>query len=268
MCCGRSTPPLLPDQAFDVRHEGGGCREQRFARPEHSHESTGGGRRPPCLGESPVPQARVQGHTVERIIETFVPVPILDVPVPQSSMDGVQDQILQRTAELVLEAVVLVIEMPKISFQDRVRRRASLPVPQRVRAVGGSANSCLFLSSRMLTFQNSVLRLVEQIIVPGEVFLPGQRSLAFRGAEHFSQHSVLPGQGSTGFGGAEHHDDVGFLPGQSSTAFRGARAGVVADTSSSTLSAHGGTTLVDDDDGVEGFFEDHDLQEHLGGRSG
>ena len=36
-------------------------------------------------------------------IENFVPVQTLDGPVPQSSMDGVQDQILQRTAELVLK---------------------------------------------------------------------------------------------------------------------------------------------------------------------
>ena len=39
---------------------------------------------PPCLGESPGPQERMQRHTVEQIIETFVPVPMLDVPVPQT----------------------------------------------------------------------------------------------------------------------------------------------------------------------------------------
>ena len=49
------------------------------------YEEEPGGRRPPCLGEPPVPQARVQRHTVEQMIESFVPVPILDLDalVPQ-----------------------------------------------------------------------------------------------------------------------------------------------------------------------------------------
>ena len=69
-------------------------------------------------------------HSVEQIIENFVPVQILDGPLPQSSIGGVQDQNLQRTAELVAGEVVLVIEVPKISFQDRIPHRASLAVPQ------------------------------------------------------------------------------------------------------------------------------------------
>ena len=40
------------------------------------------GWRPPCLGEPPVPQARVQRHTVEQIIDTALGLPKLDVPVP------------------------------------------------------------------------------------------------------------------------------------------------------------------------------------------
>ena len=60
----------------------------------------------------------------------FVPVQILDGPVPQSPMGGVQDQILQRTAELVTGEVMLVIDVPKISFQDRIPRRASPAVPR------------------------------------------------------------------------------------------------------------------------------------------
>ena len=40
LCSGRGTPPLLRDQAFDVRHEGGGgCHERRLSRPEHRHQS-------------------------------------------------------------------------------------------------------------------------------------------------------------------------------------------------------------------------------------
>ena len=38
--------------------------------------------RPAPLGE-PRPQERVQRHTVKQIMETFVPVQILDDPVPQ-----------------------------------------------------------------------------------------------------------------------------------------------------------------------------------------
>ena len=57
-----------------------------------------GGGRPPPLPEVAGPQARVLRRTVEPIIESFVPVQMIDVPVPQSSMGGVLDQILQRTA--------------------------------------------------------------------------------------------------------------------------------------------------------------------------
>ena len=44
------------------------------------------GWRPPCLGEPPGPQERIQHHTVEQMIESFVPVPMLDhdAPVPQA----------------------------------------------------------------------------------------------------------------------------------------------------------------------------------------
>ena len=42
------------------------------------------------------------------------------------------DQNLQRIAEPVLEEVVMVIEVPKFSFQDHIPRRVSLPVLQMV----------------------------------------------------------------------------------------------------------------------------------------
>ena len=45
-------------------------------------EELGGGRLPP-LPEVAGPQARVPRRTVEPIIESFVPVPMIDVPVPQ-----------------------------------------------------------------------------------------------------------------------------------------------------------------------------------------
>ena len=92
-------------------------------------EELGGGR-PPPLPEVAGPQALVLRRTVEPIIESFVPVQMIDVPVPQSSMGGVQDQILQRSAEMVPEEVILVIEVPKISSLPRPLPRRVLPVPQ------------------------------------------------------------------------------------------------------------------------------------------
>ena len=46
------------------------------------------------------------------------------------------------------------------------------------------------------------------------------------------------------------------LPEKSAKVARQVSVGVVADSSSSTPAACGWTTLADDDDGVEGFFED------------
>ena len=40
------------------------------------------GLRPPCLGEPPGSQARVQRHTVEQMVECFAPVLLLDHDVP------------------------------------------------------------------------------------------------------------------------------------------------------------------------------------------
>ena len=50
-------------------------------------EELGGGR-PPPLPEVAGPQARVLRRTVEPIIESFLPVQMIDVPVPQSAMGG------------------------------------------------------------------------------------------------------------------------------------------------------------------------------------
>ena len=88
------------------------------------------GGRPPPLPEVAGPQARVLRRTVEPIIESFVPVQMIDVPVPQSSMGGVLDQILQRTADIVPEEVILVIAVPKISSLPCPPPRRVLPVPQ------------------------------------------------------------------------------------------------------------------------------------------
>ena len=71
-----------------------------YAMSEDS-DVVGGGRSPSLVEVRQ--RDRVPRHSVVQIIENFVPVPILDGPVPQSSIGGVQDQILQRTAELVTE---------------------------------------------------------------------------------------------------------------------------------------------------------------------
>ena len=66
------------------------------------------GWRPPCLGEPPVPQARVERHTAEQMIESFVPVPILDLeaPVPQmvEQLVGVLKIFDNSLAEQAIEA--------------------------------------------------------------------------------------------------------------------------------------------------------------------
>ena len=48
------------------------------------------GWRPASLAEPPGPQERVPQRTVEPMLETFVPVPSLDVPVPQT-VDRLED---------------------------------------------------------------------------------------------------------------------------------------------------------------------------------
>ena len=69
--------------------------------------------RPAPLGE-PRPQERVQRHTVKQIMETFVPVQILDDPVPLM-VDQLVD-ILKITD--VSSSVVQVVDVPKIISQD------------------------------------------------------------------------------------------------------------------------------------------------------
>ena len=71
-----------------------------------------GGGRPPLLGDPPGPQARVHRHTVEQMIKSFEPVPMLDLDAPEPQP---------------------VIEVPKISLQGgfprAVLREPQLDVP-------------------------------------------------------------------------------------------------------------------------------------------
>ena len=82
-----------------------------------------GGWRPASLAEPPGPQERVPQRTVEPMLETFVPVPSLDVPVLQMVDQPVN--ILQILEFALPEQVVYV---PKISL-DSAPQRTLLPEP-------------------------------------------------------------------------------------------------------------------------------------------
>ena len=68
------------------------------------------------------PQERVQRHTVECLVDTFVPIPILDVPVPQS----VDQPVDVMTIIDISSPLEQVIDVPKIISQDSILQRAAL----------------------------------------------------------------------------------------------------------------------------------------------
>ena len=74
--------------------------------------------RPPPLVEVR-PQLGVQRHTSEQVIETFVPVQVLDAPVPQMGVLQVVEFMQQFDVLVVAEHV---IDVPKISL-DRTQQR-------------------------------------------------------------------------------------------------------------------------------------------------
>ena len=65
------------------------------------------------------PQLGVQRHTAEQVIETFVPVQVLDAPVPQMGEVQVVEFMQQFDAPVVAEPV---IDVPKISLDKTLRR--------------------------------------------------------------------------------------------------------------------------------------------------
>ena len=83
------------------------------------------GLRPAPLWE-PLPLERVQRHTVEQMIESFVPVQVLDAPVSHQ-VDSVVDML--KILDKLLPDVEQVIEVPKI-LQHTVPHRSSLLEPQ------------------------------------------------------------------------------------------------------------------------------------------
>ena len=85
--------------------------------------------RPPCLGELSRPRKRVQRHTVEQLIETFVPVPMLDVPVLQSV-----EQLVD-VLKIIDISVREQVDVPKIISKDNIPQRAVLRLPLRASAL-------------------------------------------------------------------------------------------------------------------------------------
>ena len=76
--------------------------------------------RPPPLVEVR-PQSGVQRHTAELIIETFVLVQVLDVPVPQMG-----NQVMEVLQKIEMETPEQVIAVPTISL-DRIPQRSAAP---------------------------------------------------------------------------------------------------------------------------------------------
>ena len=122
------------------------------------YEEEPGGPRPPCLGEPPVPQARVQKHTMEQLADDVPMVQILDIPVPQMveqvlevfnlldtqmlvqqvvavptiSLDRVPQRLVERRLPQMVEQLM---ELPTISSPALLQQRtaeqlASIPVPR------------------------------------------------------------------------------------------------------------------------------------------
>ena len=200
------------------------------------------------------PQLGVQRHSAEQVIETFVPVQVLDAEVPQVGEVQVVEFMREFDAPVVAEPV---IEVPKISLdkvprhrmvdlahppqtaeqlvhvptiisysslQRAVEQTIDIPVPQARRGGGGGLQG-------FRAGQGTPAADVEQIV---ENPVPQRRRRRSGGLQ-----SSLPGQGSTAY--LEQIVDIpareglqGFLPGQGSSPW-------------SRL--HGGT-----DAGIQGVF--------------
>ena len=104
------------------------------------------GTRPTGLVEPQGPQARVQRHAVEQMIESFVPVPMLDLdaPVPQT-VDQLVD-VLKLFDNSVPEQV---IDVPKIS-QDAIPQRTVLFEPQLAEQLVEVPTAVTFVPGRAL----------------------------------------------------------------------------------------------------------------------
>ena len=205
---------------------GDGGSSQRAGALLQLYKEEPSGRRPAPLLEVAGPQDRVRRHFVEQIIESFVPVQILNGLVSPVVLGGMQDRILQRLVEQTLvEETEQVIEVPKISFQSRIPRRAVLAATQR-------RNEWVEVPI-VVPWQHFVEQNVD-IPVPGARGLldggglqglpSGQRSTALRGADLAGLQDFSPGQRSTVLHRADFDCFQDFSTGQGPTALRGADA--------------------------------------------
>ena len=86
------------------------------------------------------PQSEVRRHTVEQIIVTFVPVQVLDAPVPQMGT-----QLVEFMQKLDTATPEQVIEVPKLSSSNSTAFCGSSSAEGRT--VGGSAYDHILLFS-------------------------------------------------------------------------------------------------------------------------
>ena len=162
------------------------------------------------------PQPGAQRHTVEQIIETFVPVQVLDAPVPQMGTQLVE--FMQKLDSATPEQV---IEVPKLS-QDRIPQRLVESRPPQM------AEQLVEVPT-VLSFSSLQQQSAEQIIdIPAprrrrghgglQGLRPEQSSTAsFSSAERISERTVvlhvdIPVPGREGRASGLQ----GFLPGQGS----------------------------------------------------
>ena len=145
------------------------------------------GLRPAPLWE-PLPQERVQRHTVELIIESFVPVQVLDAPVPQL---GEGEQLVEFFQKFDVPVVPESdIEVPKISL-DMARRRLGDYLRPPLMA------EQLVEVPTIVSYSSLFLRTAEQII---DIPVPQDRGVC--GGEGGLQ-GFSPGLGSTAYSGAD-----------------------------------------------------------------
>ena len=191
--------------------------------------------RPPPLVEVR-PQLGVQRHTSEQIIETFVPVQVLDGPVPQMGEVQVVEFMQQFDVLVVAEPVIAV---PKIPLDKTLRRLGDYSRPPQTAEQLLEVPTVVSFSSLQRSVEQNIDIPVPQVRGGGggglQGFRPGQGSPAVdveqivgnpvpqrRRRRSGGVQSSLPGLGSTAY--LEQIVDLparggpqGFLPGQGSS---------------------------------------------------
>ena len=203
------------------------------------------------------PQLGVQRHSAEQVIETFVPVQVLDAPVPQMGEVQVVEFMRKFDVPVVAEPV---IEVPKILL-DRTPQRLGdrLRQPQMVEQLVHVPPVVSYSSLQQLTAEQIV-----DIPIPGaggggrgglQGSLPRQNSAAL----HVEQTVDFPVPGRAGGGG---RGGLQGFSGQGSTASSGAdrvdipvpRSGGLQGSRPGQGSSSSSRLLENTDAGIQGFF--------------